>query len=1494
MRRSFPLVSRSFSSLARQHGAAVRRKRGDKDEGSARGVLAMCKEVSWRSLGALLLRSRSSFSCVRVFGAAEKEEGASTRAKREEEIGSVEQELLSSSFAAEERGSRLDGGLLRAHYRSLWLKNAAAAAADGKGARGTRRRTPSRGVACVRGFGGGLIARRQERNETENTQESFEPAFPVLSNLSVFQRTTGRAALPQNERAKSPVDASQRTPTRSASLAEGVTGTGCMYTSSQLSPLRSLSFSPPQPAGTDTLRSFATEVKPLECRTTKNHENLCLGHTRESEDLAADQRAQDEVFTPTPAIVGLSSFPSTRFSAPSHFFSPLSRDHLSEWCASASTPSAKSSPLRASGRSHVTSSAGLVESTSALTPASFPPSQTCASLSAPRSLLFSRPSAALLTVACCVLTSSCPSLPVAASGCTQHSLSTLAASSPVLRFLSSPAFRLGRPEQQLPSSASQEAACRRPGVDAVNRRTSFLVSAARQQVSPFARSVSHGSPPFRRFSVPLSRRLSSILPGFPRLLTRPATAGSCASSPSSASPLSAFFSSRALSSLSTQVTPEGTMAGTAEAVSSGSATATETEKKTQEQQHIVLKPTKQPVEKHRLDYKPADFLIDFVDLDFDLNDERTKVTSTLTLHRRSRTPPADLMLDGEDLELESVELDGQALALRSAETQKQEKKEVYSLDVDGRLVLSQSLLPAEAEKKFVLKTVVYIKPKENLQLMGLYKSGALLVTQCEAEGFRRITYFLDRPDVMSLFRVRLAADAKKCSVLLSNGNLVQSGKVDGQEGRHFAVFEDPSLKPCYLFALVAGDLKSISDTFTTMSGRNVTVSVFSEPQDSSKLTWALESVVKSMKWDEERFGREYDLDVFNVVCAKDFNMGAMENKGLNIFNAALLLADPKTTTDAEYQRILNVVGHEYFHNWTGNRVTCRDWFQLTLKEGLTVFRDQLFTADMCSAAVKRIEDVIFLRSRQFAEDSGPMAHPIRPETYIAMDNFYTATVYDKGAEVIRMYHTLLGEQGFRRGMDLYFQRHDGQAVTCDDFRAAMADANGRDFSQFGRWYFQAGTPEIEVVKAEYDTATKKYVLTLKQRTPPTPGQPEKMPFHIPVKVGLIGRTSKTDLLKPATKVLELTEAEQTFELEDVPEDCVLSFLRDFSAPVKVINPHQTDDDIAFLMAHDSDDFSKWQAAHTLAAGLLKQRAEAWREKQGAGVVFEPLPKTYLDAFKQTLLEEGRDKSVQAYTLRLPDRESVAQDMKPIDPEALKEAAESIRREVGGLLKQQLLKVYDSLAGSEQGKESRDQDEVARRRLRNVILFFLTGEKNKEAAALAMKHFRSAKGMTEKYAALCILADMESPERTEALEQFYKDAEGDALVLDKWFAVQALADLPNVTATVKALQAHPDFTAKNPNRLRALVFSFTRNPQFHSKDGAGYALLADAVLEVDSFNPQIAARGAGAFLPWKKYDAIRQREMLKQLRRIAQSPGLSPDTLEIVQKALAGAEEEPKN
>ncbi|KAF4640489.1 putative aminopeptidase N [Toxoplasma gondii] len=1011
--------------------------------------------------------------------------------------------------------------------------------------------------------------------------------------------------------------------------------------------------------------------------------------------------------------------------------------------------------------------------------------------------------------------------------------------------------------------------------------------AAVSYVSSYPRFCLPAAAPQRKLFSSLAS--SSLLPPIPWIA---AAIGSV--SRLSPSPLCAAFASAATVAASTpqSLGSKMTNATPAEAApvgASGSVTATETQQQL-EGSHVVLKPTKQPVEKHRLDYKPTDFLIDFVDLDFDLYDDRTKVTSTLTMHRREQTPPTDLVLDGEDLELESVELDGNALSMHSTETQKAGDKRVYSLDVDGRLVIAADLLPQEAEKKFKVKTVVYVRPKENLQLMGLYKSGALLVTQCEAEGFRRITYFLDRPDVMSLFKVRLAADEKACPVLLSNGNMVESGKVEGEKGRHFAVFEDPFQKPCYLFALVAGDLKSISQSFTTMSGRNVKVSIFSEPEDSSKLTWALESVLKSMKWDEERFGREYDLDVFNVVCAKDFNMGAMENKGLNIFNAALLLADPSTTTDAEYQRILNVVGHEYFHNWTGNRVTCRDWFQLTLKEGLTVFRDQLFTADMCSAAVKRIEDVVFLRSRQFAEDSGPMAHPIRPETYIAMDNFYTATVYDKGAEVIRMYHTLLGEAGFRKGMDLYFKRHDGKAVTCDDFRAAMADANGRDLGQFERWYLQAGTPEVTVSEAVFQPERKKFKLTLKQRTPPTPGQVEKHPFHIPIKVGLIGKTSKRDILSPPTKVLELTEAEQTFEL-DAAEDCVLSFLRDFSAPVKVKH-EQTDEDIAFLMAHDSDDFAKWQAAHTLASGLLKHRAEQWREKQGEDVEFARLPKIYVEAFKQTLLEQGRDRSIQAYTLRLPDRDGVAQEMEPIDPLALKEATESVRREVGQLLKSDLLKVYASLSAPEsEAEESRDQSEVSRRRLRNVVLYFLTGERDKEAAALAMNHFKSAKGMTEKYAALSILCDIEGPERTAALEQFYRDAKGDPLVLDKWFAVQALSDVRNVTETVKELQKHADFTAKNPNRLRALIFSFTRNPQFHNKDGAGYALLADSVLAVDRFNPQIAARGAGAFLQWKKYDETRQREMLKQLRRIANAPGLSVDTLEIVQKALAGAPEE---
>lgn len=970
----------------------------------------------------------------------------------------------------------------------------------------------------------------------------------------------------------------------------------------------------------------------------------------------------------------------------------------------------------------------------------------------------------------------------------------------------------------------------------------------------------------------------------------------CVASPSSGPP-SQLSPTRAFlqASISSPVSPSAVseMENTAGASVTGTVAVAEPEK---QQQSLVLRPSKEPKEKRRLDYKPTEFLIDKAYLDFKLHPEETCVTSRLSMRRRAGTPPAELRLDGEGLELKGLWVDGKQLSGGVKRLPKE-----YYLDAEGNLYIPSSALPEEADKTFEIMTKVSIHPKTNLKLSGLYMTNDLFCTQCEAEGFRRITYYLDRPDVMALFTVRLEADISKFPTLLSNGNRVEGGPVEGgPPGHHFAVFEDPHKKPCYLFALVAGPLASVKDTFTTMSGKTVKVEVFSEGSETQKLAFALESVKRSMAWDEQTFGLEYDLDVFNIVCVRDFNMGAMENKGLNIFNSSLLLADPKSTTDAEYERILGVVGHEYFHNWTGNRVTCRDWFQLTLKEGLTVFRDQLFSAAMGSAAVKRIQDVSYLRAHQFPEDSGPMSHPIRPESYVAMDNFYTLTVYEKGAEVIRMMHTLLGAEGFRKGMDLYFKRHDGEAVTCDDFQAAMADASARDFTQFGRWYCQAGTPEVEVIEHSYDASAKVFTLRLRQRTPPTPGQPNKLPVVIPVKIGLLGRESKTDLLNPSTQVLEFTEEEQTFVFKDILEPCIPSLFRDFSSPVKVL-PWQPEEDIAFLMAYDSDAFNRWQAANTLAYRLLLGKTKALiRTKQQEGDTTEDTEKlsslssVYKTAFKSALTDTKCDKSIKALTLEPPSFDVLAQDLSPIDPEALQETLISVRLELASEFKEALLELYRQLTLPVGTKETLDAENVARRRLRNVLLRMLSAPGDREAAERAYTHFSTAMCMTDRYAGLTALADMRQPEREKALKEFFEEAAGDPLMIDKWFRAQAAANLPDQVERVAGLRAHPSFTLKNPNRLRNLLSAFIFNRHhFHRKDGAGYKLIGDAVLEVDTFNPQSAASLAGSFLQWRRFDAGRQKLMQAQLERIRDAPGISPDTLEIVQRALKAAEQETK-
>jgi aminopeptidase N len=878
-----------------------------------------------------------------------------------------------------------------------------------------------------------------------------------------------------------------------------------------------------------------------------------------------------------------------------------------------------------------------------------------------------------------------------------------------------------------------------------------------------------------------------------------------------------------------------------------------------------------PLVHHREDYAPTPYLIDEVELEFHLDPRATRVLSTLHLRRNPAAPAegADLVLDGEELEHLSAELDGRVL-----------RPDEYVVE-DNRLVL-----PSPPER-FTLRTEVRIDPTANTELSGLYRSGGNFCTQCEAEGFRRITWYLDRPDVMARFTTYIEGDRSENPVLLSNGNPVGRGELEG--GRHWARWEDPFKKPSYLFALVAGQLACHEDTFTARSGREIRLEIYTEPQNAGKTAHAMESLKRSMKWDEDVFGLEYDLDQYMIVAVDDFNMGAMENKGLNVFNSTCVLADPQTATDTNYAYVEAVIAHEYFHNWTGNRVTCRDWFQLTLKEGLTVFRDQQFSGDMNSSAVERIANVRNLRGRQFAEDAGPMAHPIRPESYIEMNNFYTATVYEKGSEVIRMYHTLLGAEGFRKGMDLYFERHDGQAVTCDDFRAAMADANGVDLSQFERWYLQAGTPRL-VVRTSHDPAAGTFTVTLRQRPVDTPDMPaaDKLPYHMPVRVGLLSRSGAPLSLQlegeaapgETSRVLELRELEQSFTFTGLPEEPVLSVLRDFSAPV-IVEHDRPDADYAFLMAHDEDAFNRWDAGQLYGTKLLlegvaaHQRGEAWE-----------LPQDFVAALAKTLADPELDRSLKALALSLPGEAWLADRMEVADPVAVHRVREAARRQVAEALRAELFAAID--ANQTPGAYQFSVEAVGRRDLSNLALSYLMTLEDEDALALCVERFSTATNMTDSLAALTCLADRDIPEREEALARFHERWKHEPLVVNKWFTVQAGSDLPDATERVRALTHHPDFTLKNPNRARSLVGAFaTGNPAaFHAEDGEGYRFLADQVIAMDGINPQIASRLVDPLLAWRRYGPSRQERLKAELQRILDTPKLSRDVYEKVSKAAS--------
>ena len=868
----------------------------------------------------------------------------------------------------------------------------------------------------------------------------------------------------------------------------------------------------------------------------------------------------------------------------------------------------------------------------------------------------------------------------------------------------------------------------------------------------------------------------------------------------------------------------------------------------------------------REDYRRPDFEIDRVELRFVLGESHTSVHATLAIRRAAHTAAdAPLVLDGESLVLRELAVDGRVLG------------------ADAYTLTPATLTIAAVPAAFELRSVVEIRPQDNTELTGLYRSSGNFCTQCEAEGFRRITYFLDRPDVMSRYSVTIEAERARCPVLLSNGNRVAAGELP--DGRHFARWDDPFPKPSYLFALVAGDLRCFPGEFVTRSGRAVRLEIWVEPENIDRCAHALRAMQWAMKWDEDVFGREYDLDVYMIVAVNDFNMGAMENKGLNIFNAKYVLARPDTATDDDYEAIATVIAHEYFHNWTGNRVTCRDWFQLTLKEGLTVLRDRLFSADIGSAAVTRIANVLQLRTSQFAEDRGPMAHPIRPESYIEMNNFYTTTVYEKGAEVIGMLRTLLGVAGFRRGMDLYFERHDGQAVTCDDFVAAMADANDRDLGQFSRWYSQVGTPIVRA-SGEYDAPSQRFTLTLEQAPPH--GRDAAEPLHIPVAVGLIaGDGASLPLRLEAeanadgdTRVLELREPSQRFTFAHVPAAPAVSLLRGFSAPVELEYP-RSDDELALLMAHDPDSFSRWDAGQELGRRVLLRLAD----DVAAGRSLELDPRL-VTACTRVLADPRLDGSLKALALTLPNERILGQHQEVVAVEALHTARQFAVRALARALRGPLLDTYT--ASAPRGGYTIARAEVDRRRLRNLALGYLVALGEPELVALASAQFESADNMTDSQEALSALIDHGGPARDAALADFYARWQGDPLVIDKWFMLQAVSSHPETLERVLALADHPDFSLGNPNRARSLLISFGGRNQFHfhHASGRGYALIADKVIALDSQNPHVAARLVGAFNPWKRFDPARQQAMRAQLERIAGQPGLSRSTGEIVGRALA--------
>ncbi|MDB4986943.1 MAG: pepN [Myxococcaceae bacterium] len=876
----------------------------------------------------------------------------------------------------------------------------------------------------------------------------------------------------------------------------------------------------------------------------------------------------------------------------------------------------------------------------------------------------------------------------------------------------------------------------------------------------------------------------------------------------------------------------------------------------------------------REDYRPPPYTIEQIDLLFALDEQATRVTAKSQVRRTEHgAVDAPLVLDGQRMVLVSVSIDGRLLAQSD-----------YSLT-------PESLIIPQVPERFALEVVSIINPAANRALEGLFVSSGNFCTQCEAEGFRCITWFLDRPDVMARYTTRIEADKRRYPVLLSNGNLLEQGELAG--GKHFAVWHDPFLKPCYLFALVAGDLAMREASFTTMSGRKVKLQVFTAERDVDQTAHCLASLQRAMKWDEEAFGREYDLDIYMIVAVRDFNMGAMENKGLNVFNTKYVLARQDTATDADFQNVEAVVAHEYFHNWSGNRVTCRDWFQLSLKEGFTVFRDQEFSSDVGSRALKRIQDVQRLLAGQFPEDAGPTAHPVRPDAYSEINNFYTATVYEKGAEVVRMLQTLLGKEAFRRGCDLYFERHDGQAVTCDEFVQAQADASGVDLSQFKLWYSQAGTPVVSA-STHYDAPSQTFELRLSQRIPPTPGQPNKQPALIPIRVGLLGASGQDLPLRLAaggaapsahedgtSLLLELRQAEQTFTFVGVPERPAASLLRGFSAPVR-LESDCSDADLLLRMAHDSDSYGRWDAAQSLSQRRILQAIEAQRRGEPL-----TLDAAFIEAFGEALASDAEPQLL-AQALALPAESVVADRLDDVDPDAVHEARSFVERELASAHRELLQRRYAEL--SSQRPHAMTSAAMGQRSLRNVCLRYLTAADHFRDGTLARKQFDSATNMTDMIAALAALANVEGEDRHAALTAFYARFQEEALVVDKWFAVQATSQRASTLDEVIALMAHPAFQLDNPNRARSLIDSFAAGNQvrFHDASGRGYAFLRERVLEIDRFNGQVSARMVGPLTRFQRFEPRRRALMVAELQRILDHSSLSSDLAEQVGKAVQAA------